>query len=95
MNILSINNLASTLGASSSQAQTLPRPLGPDQKALLQAVKAVNNAKLLGPENELTLKLDPKAGLAVVQIVNTETGDLVAQIPNEDVLKLAEESIGA
>jgi flagellar protein FlaG len=96
MNISSISNLASTLSTSSSQAsQSLPKPPGPDQKALLQAVKTVNNAKMFGEENELTFKIDPKAGLAIVRIVNRQTGDLVAQIPTEDVLKMAEESIGA
>lgn len=90
MNISSINNLASQLTASTPVAQ----PPTQDQKALIQAVKAVNAAELFGQENELTFIIDRAAKIAVVRIVNKKTGEVVQQIPNEHVLKLAEESNG-
>lgn len=70
-----------------------PRPTE-DQKALIQAVKAVNAAEMFGQENELTFKIDRAAGIAVVRIVNRKTGELVEEIPNEEVLRMAEESNG-
>jgi flagellar protein FlaG len=92
MNVSSINSLASHLIAANQAAQTtVPKPPNQDQKALLQAVKTVNASEMLG-ENELTFRIDKKAGIAVVRIVNRETGELVQQIPNEQVLRMAEES---
>jgi flagellar protein FlaG len=91
MNTSSISNLSSQLTTASQ-----PAPLKPteDQKALIQAVKAVNTSNMLGEENELTFKIDRAAGIAVVRIVNRKTGELVQEIPNEQVLKMAEESNG-
>jgi hypothetical protein len=56
--------------------------------------KGGNASEMFGQENELTFKIDRAAGIAVVRIVNKKTGALVQQIPNEQVLKLAEESSG-
>lgn len=91
MNILSLSSLSSQLNTSA-----LPAPPKPteDQRALIQAVRAVNASGLLGQEDELTFKIDRAAGIAVVRIVNKKTGELVQQIPNEQVLKMAEESNG-
>ena len=89
MNISSISNLATTV----AQPVQAKQPTQ-DQKALIQAVKAVNASQLLGQENELTFIIDRAAQIAVVRIVNKKTGELVQQIPNEQVLKLAEESSG-
>ena len=91
MNISSIGNLASHLSAST---QGTPKPPGEDQRALLQAVKAVNAAQLFGQENEVTFIIDRAANIAVVRIVNKDTGELVEQIPSEQMLKMAEESSG-
>ncbi len=87
MNISSISNLATAVTHASP-----PRPVSQDQKALLQAVKTVNAFQLFGQENELTFVIDRAAHIAVVRIVNKKTGDVVQQIPTEQVLKLAEES---
>jgi len=91
MNISSISSLSSHLTTAAQPAP--PKPTG-DQKALLQAVKAVNASEMLGQENELTFRIDRAAGIAVVRIVNRQTGELVQEIPNEQVLKMAEESNG-
>jgi flagellar protein FlaG len=90
MNISSISSLASALSA--AQPAEIKQPTQ-DQKALIQAVKAVNASQMFG-ENELTFKIDRAAQIAVVRIVNKKTGELVQQIPTEQVLKLAEESSG-
>jgi uncharacterized FlaG/YvyC family protein len=91
MNVSSISNLASELGL---VAQSAPAKVSEDQKNLIQAVKAVNAAEMFGQENELTFVIDRAARIAVVRIVNKKSGEVVQQIPNEQVLKMAEESNG-
>jgi uncharacterized FlaG/YvyC family protein len=93
MNISSISNLSSHVSAAATQTAQV-KPPGPEQKALIQAVKTVNASGFLGEENELTFVVDRAANIAVVRIVNKKTGALVAQIPNEQVLKMAEKSSG-
>jgi uncharacterized FlaG/YvyC family protein len=92
MNISSISSFSSHLSTATQSAE--PKPPTQDQKALLQAVKTVNAAELFGQENELTFIIDRAANIAVVRIVNRKTGALVQQIPNQQVLKMAEESNG-
>jgi len=94
MNISSIGSLASHLAAATASAQSPVKPVSEDQKALIQAVKAVNAAEMFGQENEVTFKIDRAAGIAVVRVVNKKTGALVQQIPSQEVLKMAEESSG-
>ena len=92
MNISSIGNLSSHLSAATQAAES--RPPTQAQKALIQAVKTVNAAELFGQENEITFIIDRAANIAVVRIVNKKTGELVQQIPTEQILKMAEESNG-
>lgn len=101
MNISSIGNLAAHLSAATAAAQPKPQPKPqptPDEAALLQsvkdAVKTVNDARLFGQDNEVTFRIDRAVNIAVVRVVNKQTGELVQQIPNEQMLKLAEESSG-
>jgi len=89
MNISSISGHANT----AMQPAAL-KPPTQEQKALIQAVRTVNASGLMGQENELTFIIDRAAQIAVVRIVNKKTGELVQQIPNEQVLKMAEESSG-
>ncbi len=72
----------------------VPRPPSADQHALVQAVKAVNAIELFGQDNELTFFLDRNTHRAVVRIVNRNTREVVQQIPEEYVLRLAEASRG-
>jgi uncharacterized FlaG/YvyC family protein len=96
MNVSSIGNLAAYINAP-TQLAVANRPTQDqkaDQKALIQALKTVNAAGLVGEENEVTFRIDRAAQIAVVRIVNKNTGELVQQIPTEQVLKMAEESNG-
>jgi uncharacterized FlaG/YvyC family protein len=90
MNTSSISNLASHV----TEAVHPVQPPTEDQKALIQAVKAVNAAEPFGQDNELTFIINRAANIAVVRIVNKKTGELVEQIPTEDVLRMAEERNG-
>ena len=96
MDITSINNLGTgTLAAQLGvQANAAPQ-LTADQRAMIQSVKAavqvVNAAQPYGADNKITFFVDRKAGQVVVRIVNSDTGKVVNQIPNEQVLAMAEE----
>ncbi len=39
---------------------------------------------------ELHFRIDEDSGMTVVRVVNKDTGELVRQIPNQEVLELAE-----
>jgi uncharacterized FlaG/YvyC family protein len=89
MDVSAINPLAANLGV---QAEPfVPRPPNQDQRALIQAVHAVNAAEMFGQNNELTFIVDRAARRTVIRIVNRETHEVVDQIPAEYVLRLAEE----
>jgi uncharacterized FlaG/YvyC family protein len=85
MNISSISSLATAV-----TQPTEARQPAQNQKALIQAVRAVNAAEMFGQENEVTFIIDRATKIAVVRIVNKATGEVVQQIPN-----LAEESSGS
>jgi uncharacterized FlaG/YvyC family protein len=93
MSISSINSLSA--GAGFSGGPGLSQPVSADQRALLQAVRTVNVAELLGPDTRLTYVRDSTTQQPVIRIVDKDSGDVVAQIPAEDVLRLADEFNGA
>jgi flagellar protein FlaG len=73
-----------------------PAPSAPvleveQRRAMIQAVRAVNAAELMGQQNELSFAFDRQSQRAVVRIVDRKTREVVQQIPNEQVLRLAEE----
>ena len=71
-----------------------PPPATPDQRALIQAVKAVNATALFGQDLELSFILDRNTRQVVVRVVHSDTREVVRQIPAEYVLRLAEERSG-
>ena len=61
-----------------------------ENREIIQAVRAVNASVQLGNNNELTFSLDRQSRRPIIKIVNRETNEVVQQIPNEQVLRLAE-----
>jgi flagellar protein FlaG len=58
-------------------------------QAMRQAVKAINEAaKSLN--SSVQFSLDNRASRPIVRVVDTETGQLIRQIPSEEVLALRE-----
>jgi flagellar protein FlaG len=56
-------------------------------ESLRAAVAAINRAaKSLN--NSVQLSLDARSGRAIVRVVDTETGQLIRQIPTEEILEL-------
>ena len=58
---------------------------------MVQAVRAVNATELFGDQSELTFVLDRRTKMALVRIVDKDTGEVVRQFPPEYVLALSEE----
>jgi uncharacterized FlaG/YvyC family protein len=89
---ISLASEVHSLGAPAEPAA--PAPVTEEQRALIQAVKAVNAAEVFGENKEITFVMDRQAKRMVVRIVNSENGKVVDQIPPEYLLRLAEESKG-
>jgi len=62
-----------------------------ENREIIQAVRAVNASVKLGDNNELTFSLDRQTRRPVIKIVNRKTNEVVQQIPNEQILRLAED----
>lgn len=92
MELSSINNLTAVAGAPADTRT--PAPAASEQRALIQAVRAVNSAELFGQDKELTFVMDRQTRKAVVRIVNRDTREVIRQIPAEYVLRMAEEYSG-
>lgn len=90
MDISSVNTLTSQLSAPAEAAS--PQPAGPEQRELIQAVKAVNAAELFGNDRELAFVVDRDTRRVVVRIVDRVSREVVRQIPAATVLQMAEES---
>jgi len=96
MDISSISHFPAPAMASKSISTPAP-PSAADRavnQTLIQAVKAVNAADLFGPENEVTFVRDPHSNRLLTRVISRASHELVAQIPSEEVLRMAEEISG-
>ncbi|MEO8593255.1 MAG: flagellar protein FlaG [Candidatus Solibacter sp.] len=62
-----------------------------EKREIVQAVKAVNGTEMFGPENELRFQKDPETNRFVVRVVNRKTREVISQVPEEYILRLAED----
>jgi uncharacterized FlaG/YvyC family protein len=62
-----------------------------ENRQVVQAVKAINGAEMFGPENELRFQKDPETNRFVVRVIDRKTREVVSQVPEEYVLRLAED----
>jgi len=63
----------------------------PQQRELIQAVKAVNAAELFGQNSELTFVLDRETHRPLVRLIDRNTSEIIRQIPPQYVLHMAAE----
>jgi uncharacterized FlaG/YvyC family protein len=61
-----------------------------EQRAGIAAATQINESKLLGADRRLRLDVDPRSRREVLNIVNTNTGEVLLQLPPELVLQIAE-----
>jgi len=76
-------------------SQTLPIDPAPKsreqadaQQAVVAAVRALNKSELLGSDRELQFTRDSQTQKMVIQIVDSQSGDVVDQLPPETVLRI-------
>jgi uncharacterized FlaG/YvyC family protein len=72
-------------------APVIPAERAAENREIVQAVKAVNSAGLLGDENELAFHLDPRTHRMSIRVINRKTKEAVSQYPPDYILRLAEE----
>ncbi len=93
MDVSTINGLGQS-GMQAPEGNGVSTPTAMDverRRTLIQAVRAVNGAEVFGQENELSFAFDRASQRAVVRIVDRKTREVVQQIPDEKVLRMAEE----
>ena len=94
MDIVGIQSVERTNGQSTSVAASMAAVQSAKEKAeqreLVQAVKAVNASGVMGSDQELTFSLDRQAKKMVVKVVDRKTQEVLLQIPDEQVLRMAE-----
>lgn len=61
-----------------------------EQQELVRAVRAVNASGLMGADQELTFSMDRGSRKMVVRVIDRTTHEVLLQIPNEQVLRMAE-----
>ncbi len=60
-----------------------------EHRDLIQAVRTVNAADLMGQDNELSFLMDRETRRPVVRVVDRRTHEVIQQVPPEHVLRLA------
>ena len=74
----------------------VPTPVVPvenaaEKRQVVQAVKAVNGTEMFGPDNELSFQKDAATHRLVVRVINRTTREVLSQVPEEYILRLAED----
>jgi len=72
-----------------SAPTSVPAEQQSENLQLVQAVHAINAAELYGEENELTLALDRRTRRATVRLVHRKTGQVIREVPADQVLSMA------
>jgi uncharacterized FlaG/YvyC family protein len=62
-----------------------------ENRNLIQAVKKINEAGIMGSNNELTFVMDRATRRPLVRIVNRETKEVIKQFPPEYLIRMAED----
>jgi uncharacterized FlaG/YvyC family protein len=57
-------------------------------QAVVAAVQALNKSELLGSDRELQFARDSQTQKMVIQIVDSRSGDVLDQVPPEQVLRI-------
>lgn len=70
---------------------SVPEAQEAENREVVRAVKAVNGAEMFGEEKQLVFRRDAETHRMVIRLVDRKTDEVVAQIPPEYVLRLAED----
>ena len=70
------------------QRQASPHQ-APSQEQIQQAVQDIKRAIQPAASNSLSFSIDQSTGKTLVKVTDAQTGDVIRQIPSEEVLDLA------
>lgn len=87
MNISSSNPSAPLIVQS---VATVPPEEAAQRRQLVQAAKSVNASGTLG-QNQLVFAVDPTTHHVIMRVENRDTGEVILQVPPEDVMQMAED----
>ena len=62
-----------------------------ENSEIVQAVKRLNEAELLGEGREMRFKIDRKDQRAIVRVIDKDSGEVVRQLPPEYVVAVSKE----
>jgi uncharacterized FlaG/YvyC family protein len=93
MNLTSVAHPAQQVQAPAEPTHAAPP--SQQQRSVIRAVTTVNTAEVFGPDNEVTYQMDRKAHQIVVRVVNRKSGQVINQIPQEYLLRMAEKINGS
>ncbi len=62
-------------------------------RQIVTAVRALNEAELMGPNHQLTYTRDTKTQQPVIHVIERDTGQVVDQLPPEAILQLREDLV--
>ena len=89
-----IDQAAVPAGASATRTPAQTPAIVAQRRDLVSAMRIVNDGSLLGPDNELTYVIDRETRLPAFRVVDRASHQVIAQLPPETVLRLAEELRG-
>jgi uncharacterized FlaG/YvyC family protein len=69
---------------------TVPPEEAAQRRQLVQAAKSVNASGTLG-QNQLVFAVDPTTHHVIMRVENRDTGEVILQVPPEDVMQMAED----
>ena len=87
MNISSSNPSAPLIAQA---VAAVPPQEATERRQLVQAAKSVNASGTLG-ENQLVFAVDPTTHHVIMRVENRDTGEVILQVPPENVMQMAED----
>jgi uncharacterized FlaG/YvyC family protein len=88
---MDITAVSRSMPASVGSVPDVPVQKAQENRDIVKAVRALNGAETFGQDNHLTFQKDLHSHHMVIRVVNGKTGDVVLQIPSEEVLLMAED----
>ena len=87
---MDLTAISNAIGAH-APAPTVTLDKTADRREVVQAIKAVNGAEMFGADNELSFQKDLETNRFVVRVIDRKTHEVISQVPEEYLLRLAED----
>jgi uncharacterized FlaG/YvyC family protein len=88
--VMDITAVSRTTGVV-AEVPDIPAVKAAEHRPIFQAVKALNKTEMFGQDNQLVFQREPESKRMVIQVINRNTREVVSQIPEEYLLRLAED----